>query len=72
MSIIKHVQLDIWNADCIGSTDYYEFPADRPKRLYDPDFINDDFQIMVDGGEIWNYNNIAPRVVMFSGRKLVM
>ena len=72
MSIIKHFQIDIWNADCIGATDYYEFTASRPNVLYDSNFTNEEFHIMVDGGEIWNYNKIAPRVAMFSGRKLVM
>lgn len=72
MSVIKHLQIDIWNADCVGNIDYYEFPAGRPKRLYDPDFMNDDFHIMVDGGEIWSYNDVPSRARMFVGRKLVM
>ena len=72
MSVIKHLQIDIWNADCIGSTDYYEFPANRPDLAYYQDFKNDDFHIMVDGGEIWSYNDVPSRARMFVGRKLVI
>lgn len=78
MSVIRHLQIDIWNADCVGSIDYYEFPAGIPQRndfsdfIDDTfvDFIDDAFHIMVDGGEIWSYNSIPLHARMFVGEKV--
>ena len=73
MSVIKHLQIDIWNTDCLDNTVYYEFPANnRPDRVYYQDFTNNEFHIMVGGGEIWSYNSIPHRTRMFVGRKVVV
>ena len=69
MSVIRHLQIDIWNADCIGSIDYYEFPAGIPQRN-DFSVIDDAFHIMVDDGEIWSYNSIPLHARMFVGEKV--
>lgn len=69
MSVIRHLQIDIWNADCIGSIDYYEFPAGIPQRN-GFSVIDDAFHIMVDGGEIWSYNSIPLHARMFVGEKV--
>jgi len=72
MSVIKHLQIDIWNADCLDNTLYYEFPADIPQRNCFSDFTNDAFHIMVNHGEIWSYNSIPLRAGMFVGEKVVV
>ena len=71
MSVIRHLQIDIWNADCIGSIDYYEFPAGIPQRNDFSDFTNDAFHIMVDDGAIWSYNSIPLHARMFVGEKVM-
>lgn len=72
MSVIKHLQIDIWNTDCLDNRSYFEFPADIPQRNCFSDFTRDAFHIMVDGGEIWSYNSIPTRAGMFVGRKVLV
>ena len=72
MSVIKHLQIDVWNADCTGSDDYFEFPANNVP--VDPD-LEELFQIRLDNdvsGISWVANKVKPRLALFINKPWVL